>query len=1190
MSSDENLLSKGLSIVTLNFGNDFVDYLQSKAKYSTLSLWAREKIGIESINEEVRNLTSYAISKSKLAYKLPDNDIKELFEIPEFKKLIYNVLSLSDVKKAQTEINTFDLSATSFNLLKKRRAKKFINELARNLIEGSDQYLNVASRKIIQEVNDLKEIVIDTNKSVHQLSDRFNNFYAESESISSLINSKYEELDELDNSENYKKLREKALAFIDIERKLPNSNNEKLADIYLKLSQSYLSNQDPEEQQKAIQYFEEVLRLTNDQQKKSKSDIYIALINQELDEAEKKIDVALNKFPDENLFKNLKFQVLTFKKDFDSALDVADELDSKILKCIALQEKGDYQTALNIFFEIDQEKRLKHSNFIFYVETVTRMFSDVKNRSELTGENIKIIKKCIDSIDDHIKKLKHQLLDIQISDLLLRQSFLLHFLNNLPLCKSKLEEAYHLSPTNSNIIENLISISLEINDIDRAEELISNTKDDNLKFLYKLTALEIRLAKRIDLKETKREIKILIDDHSISIQDRAMAFLVHIRGLLDGIEITEAERQFENYISLLDSTAEFWLARANWAIKKSEHKIIIESYEQALNKAKDPRTKWKIKKQFAEYLFHNSKNETELSSSLNLFEQISNESIFDENLRKKLILLYRLKDKGRALKLCDHLINVVGFENEEILNLKAIILAEDENFTDAEPIFKKLVNLNNSNDQHLINLATAYARLDKDEKAKDLLIQLRGQLKDGDPAFILLSQISFSLKDYENSINDAYRAVNTNNPTLEASYYYFFTALNIPQKIDLSKVQQEALNQAKNRLVESDSEDFFVKEVSVDLDSPDKLHEQLLSEIPQFDLGRAFKDYNSFKLPVFYLRKLISRDYLSTLNIVLADDNFKIWTSSGKHEEYRFSETCLNNSKNVVLDLLPIFVLQKLSFLDKLKDLFNPIIHQNTLDELLVIKKELENTSIKGVTTLHQNGKNIGVTEVDKKYYKNEFDKLSQTIDYVKKNFKIIGNKPGSENIFDEEFYAKTIDVFGKPTLSSIRICSSYEYTFYSDEFTSRILANTYNIGSFDTVTLIRKFQEDGLITNEELQNALIELSNYNFYFLRINADTLIRSMRMQSYVRHHRTTAVFRFLNNHEITSDSLKKIGSSFLNRIWADPTIMEAHKISWSNLLMDNMTSNEGKSSAEIKDIVRFIKNTARPPSLIKYLMKY
>ena len=413
--------------------------------------------------------------------------------------------------------------------------------------------------------------------------------------------------------------------------------------------------------------------------------------------------------------------------------------------------------------------------------------------------------------------------------------------------------------------------------------------------------------------------------------------------------------------------------------------------------------------------------------------------------------------------------------------------------------------------------------------------------------------------------------------------------MHIPKGYKLTTSQREKLLIAKKTLLASPSDQFYFKEFQVDISSPESLVEDLLKHLPDNNnISEIVKYYNSLKLPIYSLKYYFGKDYLTTYKYVIGDDSFKVWSSLGRIEEYESNDEAAESCKDLVIDLISLLTLNELNLLDKLNQIFNLYIHQKTLDELREIKGVYTDFSEKGSMTIYANGKNIGITEIDKSHYKKELDIHVKLINYITNNLSVVGKKSGSADIFDGKTYTALASTFGPPTLASIQLCSTNNYTLLSDEITTRQLASSFKVKSFDTITLLNKLYTSREIDNVVLHDNVINLLLFNFYFLRINSSTLTHAIKKRYFMKFKKSLAPFIFLSNKEVSVESLTKISLAFLNDLWLDDTIEHSFKIKWNKVMFDKIRIS--KTQSQVKSIKNYIIRSTFSPQLRIYLRSH
>lgn len=1168
MSSDSGLNSKLIDIATLGIAEPFIKFLHRKVKTSVLGFKLNEVFESSRINEEVDQLIRHAGHAAKESNPhFGQNLINELVGLTKVTELLYSIIAFSlPLEEALDRSGKIDLSITSFSVVEKNRGSSFLNEMIIQLKNLEVEYLNIATLKILGELKSTGKLIDENFKNIHTRFDvieqKIDAALPTTTYFDNIFEIEFEELNELDKENNFLELRRKSTELLKYEKGLSKKNYARIDSILFKIIDSYLAVQDLKVQKEAIRYLEEIKSTSINPLNRDLARIYILLLNEQFNECLKKINDSIEEHgKDKRLLKTL-YQYHLYNKEFDNALKIAEELENDKLLLILHFDSGDYDKSINLYLSLDDKS--EYSIFKYYIDSIVLKYQHI-DVNMLIPSDVERINSGISEIEVNLDSFRANLLPEQLTSLLLSLSFLKHKLNNNKDSHEIQKEAFKISPDNQFVVNNLIATSLENRDFDtlrRIKEKSNVLKDD---FQYNILFLELNLVNNENVEKTISEVFEHVENKELKLSDRAQALLVYIRGLLDTLKFSKAYSELERLESQFSDSQEFYIARANYYIHLKKHTQVISNFTIALDKAKEELHSRRIKKRLADYIYDFG-DKGELVKAIDLYEELSNEQFISAELIKMLTLMYRVNNKKGVLDKCNIILEKNGLEHEQILNLKGQILIEDDNFEAAKPIYERLVILNPSTD-YTIKLATCYARIGSEHLTKDLLTKLRSELEPGNVNYILLSQLSLIFKEYQTAINDIELAMETKNPSLEVCYNYFFTAIHLPKEISLTKKQKEKLVEAREILVKSDS--FFLQEYKIDIDDPEKMIEQLLEIIPDNSrIQVGFKQYQENRLPLSYLTKLTGWDIISVSEFIFKNKELKIWSSTGNETEYEFNDNSVRSSSTIVLDLLPILTLSKINYLHVLDHFDRVILHQHSYDELKLIQMRFNDLAIKGETTLYNNGTNIGTYQIDKENFEAELEKINTLLKHIDDNFELLGNPPAQEKIFDTDDFNKLESVFGKPTLSSLNLSAKYDFTFYSDDVVTRSLGKYFNVKSFDTVSLLRFLNDKEKLSNHDLNKAINNLILYGYYFIRMNFETLLYAIKKLNYIKYKRSVAPFEFLSNPETTIDSLVKISTGFLQKLWMDNKIDISNKMKWTDILFENIVRKSNRPKKQLK----------------------
>ncbi len=1185
MNNESGLTSKALDILTLGVAEPFFEFLRKKVKSTDLALWVEDTVQKDTINQEIKRLIETSAYKAKKDNQhFSSKNIKDLLKHSEVLESIYSIIAFTKSNKEIDEIlEKISLKSIGFNRTDQKRARNFLKSFSEYLKSSENDYLNVGTRKILAHLDGITETLAQQSSSIEQLQKAHSNV----SSLDSFFDIELEEIDELYDENKFTNIRQKAEDLLKLERKLPNVNLDKITDILFKLVDTYLIIPDFETQKQALPYLKEIENTSTDTLKRNVAKIYRLMLNQKIENCFNLITKNIESHGRVKRLLNPLFQLHIYEKDFTNALKIAKEVDNLKYILIVHLESKDYEKAIEVFEEIKSKEEVDFSVQTYYQSAVVSLYENVKS-IELDKNDVKRIENCIEIIQKVIDNdLKH-LFQEQISSLLLGHSFLLYKIGNVEDSLKFLKVAFERDPNNKTILNNLIACATECSDLKTIKDVQNKIDLSKQDFLLRLLMFEINIIEKKDIKDSVKQLKNILDSSKYSKEEKSQVLIVYIRGLLADLEYTRVESELARLEKEFSTQSEYFKCKANYYSQLKDHPNVFISLSKALELAESELQKNRIKRELAEHIYKYGEKD-QLDYGIQLYDELTNDRLIDQSLINLITLKYRVGDKIGALEKCSEILENTNPDQEQILNIKGIILLKDDNFVDARPIYERLKQLNPKTD-YLLNLASIYARTGDEILAKDLIIKLRIELEPGDSNFILLSQLSFILKDFQQAINDAGNAMLTENPAIEVCFQFFMTAMNLPKEIKLSTEQKKNLIKARKLLTQSNSKDFFIREFKIDVKNPEKMKEQLLELLPDgSEVGRGFKYYLENKLPAYYLSKVIGRDFYSTTDFIFNDSEMKIWSSTGEFSEYEFNDNSVNNATDVVVDLLPLITLNRLNQLSILEHFRSVIIHQHTFDELKAIERQYEKYATDGEMMLLSNGKEIGTREIDKNDFDNHLRKIKELNHYIKSKVSILGNPPGKSKIYQGKHEEKLSSVLGKPTTSSLNLCAINNFTFYSDDFITRGLGHSYNVKSFDTVSLIRKLSKDGLVKNSVAHNLVINLLLIGYHFLRINSSTLIFAIRKRNFIKYSKSLAPFNFLTDKVISPNSLVQISIQFLNSLWNDLSIIEEHKIKWTSIFIDHVFVKSDRPSSQKHSILHNIMSRITNPLILALLKK-
>lgn len=1145
-----------VSSVTGELFDDLLSFLKRKTRNSEIAERIRQGIGYNDLADESKDIIELAATKAKIDYPVEKKTIKEVLGVNENRKIIFSVLvnpfEESDLKKLSTQI-TFDEFVTHPS--ERERFKHFLKEFLLKIETLKKERFSSESQQILNEVNSVKNTL---EKGIKRLESKIDQAPAltGANQIDDFIETKIDELESLKKTKKLQEVRTKARQFLDDIPHLDKSNWEAIVKANLLIAQTYLALEELNTQIKANPYLDDAIRFNDDEKKNRELIVLKHLLNNNFDEGLAAVDEALEDDPGNKTLKIYKAQLLLGMEEHDLAISIAKELCDNSLISRFYFRAGDYARAEEFLQKSVKEKEeVEFNDVMFRANLKAHTYSEKDLDLEYLHQAINELRSYYDETDIELDEQKG-LIESRLGVLYAWAS---EYLESYKFLK----KAHERLPTDSFFLSNLIYACLNAGKPKEAisfiDKYLENFEKNDLKYLKYELIINNNLRGTVS-----SEIEEILNDTDTPDSEKIKLIPLYIKALVSDVKITKAEEYLDEVESLYGETSGFKKAKAHLADEVGEINEVIQFLKEAIELEDEDHGDIITKRILADVYY--SQENKYLTEAIELYKELSNPYINDLNLKRLALCYYRVEDYVSCLKLCDQIIELHDQNIEQYLDLRASIYLENDNFVPAEADLKKLVSGVNPGIKHKVHLINCLYRQNKIEDANDLLKVTRKKLNDGDENLFLLTGIQLELGHYENALQDSYRALLSDNPSLRSKSQYFGIYMNIAlERPDLiaedDKYYQAAL-EAKKALLQSDSEEFLFKEIEVPTDNFDELQKKLLEHLPSSNSRRKMMEsYDNFRLPVSYLSNVFNKKIYTIYNSILNHNWIKIWCNSGLEEDYDKQCSNAKESNNIVIGLISLLTLQKLGLLTHLVESFdNILVNQVAYDELHESRVSL-NTK-EDELTIYAVGDNIGTSTTPRETIVKYEKELGELLEFISKesNINLIGKSIGRENIIRNLDEADQVyGMIGELNCEAIEEAAHNKFHLFSDQQLVRVIADKLNVGFFSVFGFLNRIKDEDRIKSANYHFNLIRLLLFNYNFLQINFETIITGIKGSGYLNTSESLACFKFLKEGNIAPSSLLGILCIFVDQLWNQSSIGVHMKIKWTKKMLESVFHN-------------------------------
>jgi tetratricopeptide (TPR) repeat protein len=298
---------------------------------------------------------------------------------------------------------------------------------------------------------------------------------------------------------------------------------------------------------------------------------------------------------------------------------------------------------------------------------------------------------------------------------------------------------------------------------------------------------------------------------------------------------------------------------------------------------------------------------------------------------------------------------------------------------------------------------------------------------------------------------------------------------------------------------------------------------------------QAEKFYHESKLTVGAFAQLIDRNVIDVWN-GLVGSKWGVKSCLGSLEERQTAFDLLADQQTVVLDITSLLTAERLKILPVLENRFHKIlVAQSTVDLLTEAISERKGKSSDGYMTI---GKNEGAfvrEEVPAEIIKSQIDYLERLKKWVREHCDVTPLKKGSIPKSENE----RREMLGPCFLDTMAIAKEQGSLLYTDDFGTNMLArNDFGVESFWTQVLLMAALTDKQISEEEYNEAALQLIHLKYRHTTISAQIILHAAKKTNWSITDQFVEVLETLRGTQMEIQSVVAVLVEFMFQIWQQP----------------------------------------------------
>ena len=277
--------------------------------------------------------------------------------------------------------------------------------------------------------------------------------------------------------------------------------------------------------------------------------------------------------------------------------------------------------------------------------------------------------------------------------------------------------------------------------------------------------------------------------------------------------------------------------------------------------------------------------------------------------------------------------------------------------------------------------------------------------------------------------------------------------------------------------------------------------------------------YRNGRLPLATFASLIGRSTLEVWSTHTREPSGHVWFGTGSIEEACKSRIILQDTDNVVLDMVALLTVRELGIEEYLSERFQRIVvPQQVVDELHATLFDMEQMTPAGY--LGGDGNGLGMlTEMSEKAWVDRVEFVRSALTLVE-SFE----RTASYRLLDTDDSAKlfaTLTPAGAGAVFAGDEHSTGRLLLVSDDLVLSTVARDYGIDVVNTQAILVEMRLSNVITDEQYSSLIERLAQLNYRFVQVSTDDILRSLTASGYATTDGAHAMFGTLQGPDCSED---------------------------------------------------------------------
>ena len=304
-------------------------------------------------------------------------------------------------------------------------------------------------------------------------------------------------------------------------------------------------------------------------------------------------------------------------------------------------------------------------------------------------------------------------------------------------------------------------------------------------------------------------------------------------------------------------------------------------------------------------------------------------------------------------------------------------------------------------------------------------------------------------------------------------------------------------------------EDTRLSTFAIEDDDPAVIY-QFVDRRAQFvrDVNQVYKDGG---LPFATFSSLVGRSPLEMWRASTRDPSGRVRFGTGTREETGLSADALRDADDVVLDMLALLTVHELGIAEHLRKRFQRVtMPQRVVDEIHITLFNIEESAPTGYFGRDSSGRGT-LTDVSEKAWMEWLDYVRSVLKLAE-SFEIVASYRLLD-VDDSAEYFDTLTPSGAGAVFAGVAQPSNKLVLISDDLVLSNIARGFGVEAANTQAVLEELQRSGVITNAEYSSFVERLAQLNYWFVRVSADDILRSLETSAFTTTEGARAMFKTL-----------------------------------------------------------------------------